>query len=81
MIETVFVVVTVGVIVLPPVGFWWSDRADKKRKEREKAELIATGAMYGVDHIPGEDTYNFRRKVIDARDEEARRGVKGEKKW
>lgn len=46
-------------------------RAQERRDE--KAQLIAMGDALGIEYVPGEDTFNYRLKVIIERDRRAER--------
>ncbi len=61
-------------LVAAVAGFIQSRRF--KALSDERAQLIALGASYGVEYVPGEDIDGFRRRVSRERDErtdEARR--------
>jgi hypothetical protein len=57
-----------GAGVVAAVAGFIRSRAGKARRD-ERAELIALGASYGVEHVPGENTDSFRARVINERDE------------
>jgi hypothetical protein len=52
-------------------------RRDARRRAQEerdeKAQLIAMGDALGIEYVPGEDTFNYRLKVVIERDRRAER--------
>jgi hypothetical protein len=54
-----------------------------KRKEREasdeRAQLIAMGEGYGIEHVPGEELHGYRVRVINERDRRAEKARREEK--